>query len=89
MSTTPGASDTASINVVGHSNLYPYNKIKDAVIYLGGSYYFKNDEENLVKVKDSTGKNRFFRKKSKLVVEITPGKFVHKSFIIRTDDGIL
>ncbi len=81
--------DSTMINVVGHETPYPYSKVKDAILNLGGVFYFKHDSDNLVRVKDSSGKKKYFRKKSKLIYEISPGKFIHKSFLIRTEDGIL
>lgn len=90
MSTTSasGLGNLTMINVVGHEAPYPYGKVKDAVLKLGGEFYFKHDDENIVRVKDPSGKKRYFRKKSKLVQEIAPGKFVHKAFLVKTEDGI-
>lgn len=80
--------NSTMITVVGHETPYPYSKVKDAVLRLSGEFYFKHDTDNLVRVKDPAGKKRYFRKKSKLVYEISPGKFIHKSFLVKTEDGV-
>lgn len=84
----PTLPDSTMINIVGHDNPYPFGKVKDAVLKLGGDFYFKHDDVNLVRIKDASGKKRYFRKQSKLIYEITPGKYVHKSFLIKTEDGL-
>jgi hypothetical protein len=78
---------SSMIEIVDHDPK-PYGKVKEAVIFLGGLFYYKSDTVNLVKVTDKAGKKRLFRKNSNLVKEIAPGKFIHKSQAIQTEDGI-
>ena len=81
-------SDKDLITIMGYSDKIPYGKIKNAVIYLGGNFYYKSDTNNLVKIEDSSGKKRLYRKSSKLIQEIAKDKFVHKNNIVYTEDGI-
>ncbi len=79
---------TDVIEIVDHDRPMPYGKVKDSVIYLGGQFFFKVDNRNLIKLKDGTGKKRLFRKTSKLIKEISPGVFVHRSQAIETESGV-
>lgn len=87
--TAPTLKDTDTIEIVGKKGVMPYSKVKDAVIFLGDQWFWKDDNENLVKIADPSGKKRLFRKTSKLIVEIRKGVFVHKNSVIKTPDGIL
>jgi hypothetical protein len=80
--------DDALISIVGHEHKYPYGKVKSAVIPLGGAFYFKDDDTNLVKIKDGD-KYKLYRKKSRLIVLLPTGKYALRANCITTDDGLV
>src|SRR6478609_7072387 len=54
------------IKIVGQTGSFDYETVNDLVIKLAEEYYFKNDTENLVKIRVD-GKARLYRKASPLI----------------------
>jgi len=77
----------SKIKVVGTSTTYDFDEVEDAVIFLGGKYYFKHDEENLIKVKTPSG-YRLYRKDSPLICKTVNGTHAKKSDCIKTSDDL-
>jgi hypothetical protein len=81
--------DDDLITVTDRPTPVPYGKVKGAVIYLGGEFFFKDDENHITQVEITKGKRRHFRKKSKMIVEVAPGKYALRKNTITTPDGVL
>ncbi len=77
----------SKIKIVGSPTSYDFDEVKDTVIFLGGRYYFKHDEENLIKVKTPTG-YKLYRKESPLIVRTISGTYAKKSDCIKTSDDL-
>lgn len=77
------------ISVVGHGGTYKYRNIADAVVSIANKFYFRHDEARVVRLKDpSSGKMRFFRTTSALVVKSDDGSYIHRSAAVKTEDGV-
>lgn len=78
------------VKIVGQGNeLFDYQRVKDAVINLGGKYYWKHDTTNLVRVPVAPKRFRLFRKESGLLVKAHDGMVIRRSDAIITEDGVV
>lgn len=77
-----------NIKVVGQTSTYDLETIKESVILLGGQYYFKHDEENLIKVKTPGGGYRLYRKNSPKIVKTVDNNYHLKADCVEIDTGI-
>jgi len=76
------------IQVVGiPDKTFKYSDIKKTVVKIQGLYY-RRDSPDVIKIKDLSGKVRFFREKSPLIVKDLNGEYLLKSAAIFTEDGV-
>lgn len=75
------------IKIEGHG-LARYGDVSDSVIQLSGQWFWRDDEERLVRIPNKDKKGyRLYRKASRLIIHVGGGKYILKSEAIQTEDG--
>lgn len=77
------------IEVVGYSEKFNLDSVKNTVVKIADKYYFKHDDLRVVQVKNREGKYRFYRTDSPLITR-DPETFKPylKSECYKTEDGV-